>query len=67
VQGKWDGTLYPVEIKKSASPNTGDVSTFKLLETAFPSVKIGSGALICTYDKALPLTGKVKIVPVNWL
>ena len=62
-----DGTLYPAEIKKSASPNTGDVSTFRLLETAFPSVKIGSGALICTYDKVLPLTGKVMIVPVNYV
>jgi len=62
-----NGTLYPVEIKKTASPNTGDVSTFKLLETVFHSIKIGSGALICTYDKVLPLTDKAKIIPVNWL
>jgi len=62
-----NGTLHPVEIKKTASPKTGDVSTFRLLETVFPSAKIGSGALICTYDKVLPLTENVKIVPVNWI
>ena len=62
-----DGTLYPVEIKKTASPVTGDVSTFRLLETVFPSIKIGSGALICNYDRVLPLTDKVKIIPVNWI
>jgi len=60
-----NGTLYPVEIKKSASPNVKDVSAFRLLESAFPSVAIGQGALICNYDKVLPLTEKVKIVPVN--
>ena len=62
-----NGTLYPVEIKKTASPVTSDVSAFRLLETAFPSLKIGSGALLCTYDKVLPLTDKVKIIPVNWI
>ena len=60
-----NGTLHPVEIKKTASPNAGDVSVFRLLEKAFPSIKIGTGALICTYDKVLPLTDNVKIVPVN--
>ena len=62
-----DGILYPAEIKKTASPVTGDVSAFRLLETYFPSVTIGNGALICTYDKVLPLTDKVKIIPVNWI
>jgi predicted AAA+ superfamily ATPase len=62
-----NGILYPVEIKKTASPNAGDVSAFKLLEAAFPSVTIGSGGLICTYDKVLPLTDKAKIIPVNWI
>ena len=62
-----NGTLYPVEIKKTASPRPGDVSAFRLLENAFPSVTIGSGALVCTYDKVLPLSGTVKIIPVNWI
>ena len=62
-----NGTIYPVEIKKTASPNASDVSTLRLLSTAFPSVAIGSGALICTYDRVLPLTDAVKIFPANWI
>ena len=62
-----NGALHPVEIKKTASPNAGDVSAFKLLKTAFPSVAIGGGGLICVYDKVLPLAEKVKIIPVNWI
>ena len=62
-----NGMLYPVEIKKTASPAASDVSSFRLLETAFSSLTIGSGALLCTYDKVLPLTDKVKIFPVHWI
>ena len=62
-----DGTIHPVEIKKTASPKSSDVSAFKLLGKAFPALAIGSGALICTYDKMLQLTDDVKIVPVNWI
>ena len=62
-----DGTLHPVEIKKTASPNMGDIATFKLLQAAFPSIIIGNGGLICTYDKVLPLNDKTKIIPVNWI
>ena len=62
-----DGTLHPIEIKKTASPKASDISTFRLLETAFPSLTIGQGALICTYDKVLSLNDKVKIIPVDWI
>ena len=62
-----DGTLYPLEIKKTANPNPRDVSTFRLLESAFPSVKIGDGGIVCTYDKVLTLTDKIKTIPVNYL
>jgi len=62
-----DGTLYPLEIKKTASPSASDVSTFKLLESAFPSLNVGEGGLVCTYGKVLSLTEKVKIIPVNYL
>ena len=62
-----DGTLYPVEIKKTASPNPGDVATFKLLEAAYPSIPIGGGGIICTYDKVLSLGEKVRSIPLNYL
>jgi predicted AAA+ superfamily ATPase len=62
-----DGMLYPAEIKKTASPNINDIASFKLLEKSFPSIPIGDGALICTYDKILPLNDKVKVIPVNMI
>jgi len=62
-----DGTIYPLEIKKTASPNAGSVSTFKLLESAFPSLQIGEGGLICTYGSVLKLADKVKIIPIEYL
>ena len=62
-----DGTLYPIEIKKTASPNPNDIAAFKLLETAFPSITIGSGGLVCTYDKVLSLNEKTKIIPLNYI
>jgi len=62
-----DGTMYPVEIKKTASPNPSDVKAFKLLSNAFSSVKIGSGGLICTYDKVLSLAENVRTIPINWI
>ncbi|MCL2751771.1 MAG: ATP-binding protein [Firmicutes bacterium] len=62
-----DGTIFPVEIKKTANPNPSDITAFKLLETAFPSVAIDGGGLLCTYDKALSLTDKAKIIPINYI
>lgn len=60
-----DGTLFPVEIKKTASPNMKDIKHFKTLETAYPSVKIGQGGVICSYEKVLPLGENNRIIPVN--
>ena len=62
-----DGKLYPVEIKKTASPDARDVSTFKLLATAFPSLQIESGGLICTYDKVLSIADNVRVIPINYI
>jgi len=61
------GTLYPVEIKKTSSPNIADVKHFKALKTAFPSLLIGEGGLICTYDKVLSIDSQNKIIPLNWI
>jgi predicted AAA+ superfamily ATPase len=71
-----NGTLYPVEIKKSASPGTEAVKNFKVLEpVAEPErfgalgqlkVEIGTGAVICMANDLLPLDRKNWLVPV-WL
>jgi len=62
-----DGLLYPVEIKKTASPVVGDVSAFRLLSSAFPSAKIEKGGLICVYPRVMSLTDSANTIPVNWL
>lgn len=62
-----DGTLYPVEIKKTASPNVKDIKHFKTLESAYPTVKIGQGGVICSYEKVLPLGENNRIIPVNFI
>ncbi len=62
-----NGTIYPIEIKKTTTPNEKDIKTFKVLETAFPSLKIGHGGILCTYDKVLTLNGKNKIIPINYI
>ena len=62
-----NNTLYPVEIKKTASPNVKDIKHFKVLQSYFPTVNIGSGALICNYDHVIPLDAGTQIVPVGWI
>ena len=61
-----DGTLYPVEIKKTSNPNKDDIRTFRLLDR-IPGVKRGPGGVVCTYEKLLPLCGEDKIIPVDYL
>ena len=62
-----DGTLYPIEIKKTASPNLLDIRNFKTLHTFFPSLEIGEGGIICNHNMLLPLDGKNRIIPVNMI
>ncbi len=61
-----DGMLFPIEIKKNADPDAGDVKAFGVLDT-LPGVKRGPGALVCLYDACLPLTRNDRIVPLAYL
>ncbi len=60
-----DGTLFPIEIKKTSSPNLKDIKHFKTLQSSFPSIKIGEGGIICSYEKLLPLNENNKIIPLT--
>jgi hypothetical protein len=62
-----DGTLYPVEIKKTSSPNVKDIKHFKSLATVYPDTKIGQGGVICSYEKVLPLGENNKIIPISYI
>ena len=47
------GVLYPIEIKKTASPNSRMISSFAMLEKLGKTV--GHGTLICLTDSPFPL------------
>jgi predicted AAA+ superfamily ATPase len=71
-----NGTLYPIEIKKSASPGTQAAKHFKVLNpVSEPELfgasrhyknEIGTGAVICMATDLLPIDSKNWYVPF-WL
>lgn len=71
-----DGTLYPIEIKKAASPGSEAVKHFKVLAPVTEPEKfgaleqykleIGEGSVICMAGDLLPADRKNWFVPV-WL
>ncbi len=58
-----DGTIYPLEIKKTASPTIADVRRFQALEKL--DMPVGPGGVICFAERSLPLTGKSMSIPVS--
>lgn len=58
-----DGTVYPLEFKKTASPDKSAIRHFAVLEKL--GMPIGMGAVVCLVGQALPLTEKVWSVPVG--
>jgi predicted AAA+ superfamily ATPase len=71
-----NGTLYPIEVKKAASPGTEAVKHFKVLnpvtqperfdELEQYKTEIGDGAVICMAGDLLPVDKKNWFVPA-WL
>jgi predicted AAA+ superfamily ATPase len=71
-----NGTLYPIEIKKAASPSAEAAKHFKVLQPLTEperfgeleqyKTEIGNGAVICLAEDLLPLDQKNWLVPV-WL
>ncbi|MCM1081977.1 MAG: ATP-binding protein [Clostridium sp.] len=71
-----NGTLFPIEIKKSASPGKAAIKNFRILEPVTRSdtfndleslkIKIGTGSVICMSNDLLPIDEKNWYVPA-WL
>lgn len=59
-----DGKLYPLEIKKTATPAPQLTRVFKLIEKS-PLIR-GTGAVLCTADKLSAFNSDNLIVPI-WL
>lgn len=60
------GTLYPLEMKKHADPQKSDMNAFDLIDK-IPSVKRGSGGIICLYDNLITLKGNDRVIPIKYL
>ena len=57
-----DGTLYPVEVKKSMNPGLGDCKNFKELNKL--QKKTGLGAVICLKPGRLAISREAVSIPV---
>lgn len=57
------GKLYPVEIKKSASPDKDAIKNFSYI----PEDKRGQGAVVCLSSTDYPITKTINAVPVSYL
>lgn len=60
-----DGTIFPLEFKKTASPKRDDAAGFRLLDKL--GLPIGAGAVVCLVDKMVPLTATATAVPAALL
>jgi uncharacterized protein len=58
-----DDTVYPVEFKKTATPDRNAIRHFRLLDSL--SVNVGEGGVICLSESLLPITTGVTAIPVS--
>jgi predicted AAA+ superfamily ATPase len=57
-----NGTLYPIEIKKTANPDLSDIKVFSQIEKL--GKKTGTGAILCFKDERIPLSREIVSIPV---
>lgn len=60
-----NGKLYPVEVKKTATPSLANIKSFSVLESL--KKPIGEGAVICLYKDSFPLNRDVNLIPINYI
>jgi hypothetical protein len=60
-----DGVIYPLEFKKSASPDRHAVRHFSVLDSL--KLPVGHGGVICLAGQSLPLTTTTTTIPVSAL
>jgi len=59
-----DGTLYPIEIKKTTSPDKRLVRTFRVIDKS--PLKLGTGAILCMADQFSAIDRNNLIIPI-WM
>lgn len=58
-----DQTIYPIEIKKTASPTKDAIKNFRLLKNL--KLPVGPGAVICQVNQPLPLDAENTCIPLS--
>jgi predicted AAA+ superfamily ATPase len=58
-----NGTLYPLEIKKTSNPDKRLTRVFRILEKS--GKILGNGGIVCLYDEFLPLDKDNFIIPIR--
>lgn len=58
-----DGKIFPLEFKKTASPNKSDTKHFQVLEKL--NLPIGDGGIICLVNELLPLDKNTLAIPIS--
>jgi len=61
---EYNGTVFPIEIKKTGNPGKDAVKNFEVLKNS--GMLVGEGAVVCLYDNVLPLDKNNWIIPA-WL
>ena len=61
-----NGTLYPIEIKKSANPTKSMAKAFDVLDKETDKRR-GLGAIICRYDKVMYLKEDLVVLPIEYI
>jgi len=57
-----DGTLYPLEVKKSAAPGKDAVRHFGVLQRL--GLPVGAGGVVCLVGSSLPITETTRSIPI---
>ena len=60
-----NGGLYPVEVKKTATPSLTAAKSFNALNSL--KKEVGTGAVICLRKKDIPLSRDIIAIPVGFL
>jgi hypothetical protein len=60
-----DNILYPVEIKKTATPDSNSVRHFSVPEKF--KLAVGPGAVLCLKQTDVPLSSRVNAIPAYYL
>ncbi|MDR1199762.1 MAG: ATP-binding protein [Prevotellaceae bacterium] len=58
-----DGMIFPIEVKKTATPTLKDAKNFAILQKL--KKPIGKGVIVCLKNSPLPLSEKIMAVPIG--